>query len=868
MTDDADASLGGGIPTGGEGGAFPGMPDGGIPLDGQLPGVPGIPGVPGVPGGGIPGGLPPVPGGSSVGGMVQDASQMAQAAQAGDAGQAADAAVTMAATGAATYFGGEPAAQATRAVLNSAPGGAAKKGIVVLVGVVIGGLLLSLLSSAAAVTGVISILSNEAGVLAGCNVGGAASRGALNDQQNPTQEEIAGQIYAQITGYGYGDFAAGIALASAYFETTLVNKTIGDNWTSGAGMTGSRGIYQQFPNAVPPDLAWSGKKDPGYGNDYGMYDDKNAWTSDGWALRDPRMNVAQAANIFVLGMGAGTPNSGSGYWGMDSPLMAHKSRLKSDAIPTQEEVWAGMYYVQGFNPNNADNRAWAVESYSEGISWLKKIQTGKVPVPPFVPPLEWMRNRADSPETQAKFGAPPVTTAAASAQTAASSSTRKKPQQPGPSVSPSPSTSPSPPGKPSEPGRPVDENKDPVDKADPSTLKGDGITLIGDSVMEGLIATNTPPNTMFGGRVTRHALVGISLQQVLSSDKATSADGSGKTEDITKWRESISKGPSRILVQLGTNPSSLNTVGGVSQFMKLAGPSRFVYWFAPHYGPVHQEMTAALEGATKLHPNLRIIPVLDLLPTAPDPGPAGQAGAHPSSAYEKMWKRAIDTMSLDTAAGAGVAADPCVGQSSASAIDVSPGATPLPYEDKMVPDIGYTINKSGGRNMVYYSQNDPRWNGNSDVFYDGGMGQCGCGPTSFAMVIATLANMQDFTPLHAASLQKENGGIYGGCGTGNIVFPSMAAGFGVQMRSIGSDWEAARETLRAGGLVMASMGPGLFTSSAHYIVIRGMTADGSKFFVADPNGAHMALSLDQPYSPSQFNFNRGMFTAMPGTRSI
>lgn len=213
------------------------------------------------------------------------------------------------------------------------------------------------------------------------------------------------------------------------------------------------------------------------------------------------------------------------------------------------------------------------------------------------------------------------------------------------------------------------------------------------------------------------------------------------------------------------------------------------------------------------------------------------------------------------AAGQPVDAGAC---GNTTAIGVNPGSSVLPYEDKVLPapGMGWTVNypHPGYRNMVYYSQGDDRWPAAESYNF----ASCGCGHTSMAMLISTLGNVSNYTPVDAYLRQKALGGIWQGCGTvgSTVIFPKMASEFGIPGRAIGTDWEAARNTLRRGGLVVASMSVGIFTDSAHYIVIRGITQDG-RFLVADPNPAHYDLMLSQSFSTSDFNFNQGMIAFLP-----
>jgi hypothetical protein len=71
-------------------------------------------------------------------------------------------------------------------------------------------------------------------------------------------------------------------------------------------------------------------------------------------------------------------------------------------------------------------------------------------------------------------------------------------------------------------------------------------------------------------------------------------------------------------------------------------------------------------------------------------------------------------------------------------------------------------------------------------------------------------------------------------GTSHAAFLGVPKNYGLKSEAIGKDLGKLKEGLAAGGLAIASMNPGHFTSGGHIIVIRGMTDDG-KILVADPN---------------------------------
>ena len=133
--------------------------------------------------------------------------------------------------------------------------------------------------------------------------------------------------------------------------------------------------------------------------------------------------------------------------------------------------------------------------------------------------------------------------------------------------------------------------------------------------------------------------------------------------------------------------------------------------------------------------------------------------------------------------------------------------------------------------VVYYNQTDSRW-GNEMYGKSGTIGTSGCGPTALAIVVASLTDHQ-VTPLDVANWSVETGHRCEGNGSYHSLMPDGGAHYGLTVTGIGNDPEKLVEALKEGKLVIAIMSKGHFTSSGHFIVLRGVTEDG-KILVADP----------------------------------
>ena len=147
-------------------------------------------------------------------------------------------------------------------------------------------------------------------------------------------------------------------------------------------------------------------------------------------------------------------------------------------------------------------------------------------------------------------------------------------------------------------------------------------------------------------------------------------------------------------------------------------------------------------------------------------------------------------------------------------------------------DYGDIVFTDGGREVVYYNQMDSRW---CDELYGKSqtIGYGGCGPTAMSIVISTLTGAA-IDPKEMADWAAENGYCCEGNGSYHSLIPGAAAEYSLSVEGAGrGDAQKLVDALAGGKLVVAIMGPGHFTTSGHFIVLRGVTGDG-KFLVADP----------------------------------
>ena len=133
--------------------------------------------------------------------------------------------------------------------------------------------------------------------------------------------------------------------------------------------------------------------------------------------------------------------------------------------------------------------------------------------------------------------------------------------------------------------------------------------------------------------------------------------------------------------------------------------------------------------------------------------------------------------------------------------------------------------------IPYFIQYDSRW-----AFHSYGsscMGNTACGPTCLAMAAAGLTGNAGYTPDKVADYAAENGYYVPGSGTGWELFTGGAQAFGLMGEQISVDKSAMEESLRDGGVLIASLTPGDFTMAGHFIVIYSSGLGG--FRVYDPS---------------------------------
>ena len=138
----------------------------------------------------------------------------------------------------------------------------------------------------------------------------------------------------------------------------------------------------------------------------------------------------------------------------------------------------------------------------------------------------------------------------------------------------------------------------------------------------------------------------------------------------------------------------------------------------------------------------------------------------------------------------------------------------------------------GVTQVTYYNQLDSRW-ANSPYGTDN-IGGYACGPTAMAIVVSSLTS-ETVDPPHMAQWAYENGYWCSRSGSYHTVIPGASEEWGLDVEGCtAAEPQRIVDALADGKLVVALMTKGHFTSSGHFIVLRGVTSDG-QIMVADPS---------------------------------
>lgn len=133
--------------------------------------------------------------------------------------------------------------------------------------------------------------------------------------------------------------------------------------------------------------------------------------------------------------------------------------------------------------------------------------------------------------------------------------------------------------------------------------------------------------------------------------------------------------------------------------------------------------------------------------------------------------------------------------------------------------------------MPLFMQWDDRWG-----YYrygDDVIGTSGCGPTCLSMVIVALTGKTQYTPTAIADFAMDNDYYHNGAGTKWTLFNEGVKKLGLKVHTLGLSEQSMVSAIENKEYLILSVGPGIFTTEGHYIVIYDYK-DG-EFVIKDPN---------------------------------
>lgn len=148
----------------------------------------------------------------------------------------------------------------------------------------------------------------------------------------------------------------------------------------------------------------------------------------------------------------------------------------------------------------------------------------------------------------------------------------------------------------------------------------------------------------------------------------------------------------------------------------------------------------------------------------------------------------------------------------------------------VIPSLGSVRFTDGAVEVVYFNQYDERYA--NEPYGTDHIGGYGCGPTSMSIVVSSLTG-DIVDPIEMAEWSYENGYWCSKSGSYHALIPAAAKAWGLPVEGCtASEPQRIVDALGEGKLVVALMTKGHFTSSGHFIVLRGV--EDEQILVADP----------------------------------
>lgn len=148
-----------------------------------------------------------------------------------------------------------------------------------------------------------------------------------------------------------------------------------------------------------------------------------------------------------------------------------------------------------------------------------------------------------------------------------------------------------------------------------------------------------------------------------------------------------------------------------------------------------------------------------------------------------------------------------------------------------IPPLGDITFNDGVTDVIYFNQLDERYC--NKPYGTDHIGGYGCGPTSMSIVVSSLS-AKSVDPVAMSKWAYENGYWCSKSGSYHTLIPGAAKHWGLPVEGCTvSEPQRILDALSDGKLVVALMTKGHFTSSGHFIVLRGVQDE--KILVADPS---------------------------------
>ena len=161
---------------------------------------------------------------------------------------------------------------------------------------------------------------------------------------------------------------------------------------------------------------------------------------------------------------------------------------------------------------------------------------------------------------------------------------------------------------------------------------------------------------------------------------------------------------------------------------------------------------------------------------------------------------------------------------------------PLEYGKEHQIDISGYADYEG---VPLFIQWDKQWGYKDYIGSVGGLSACG--PTCLSMICLYYFQHAKYTPRYIADWATENRYYIEGSGTIMAIMSKGSKELGLKVESIAPNPSTMLKKLKEGNLIVCSMGPGIFTTGGHYILLVG-EKDG-KAIIHDPNSPSKTAQL-------------------------